>query len=238
MNRKTPAIDVSAMPIAPLDAFRPASEQIFTTLRAAILATQLPPGRMISETEVGQLFGASRTPVREAFTLLRDEGLLIALPSRGTYVSKLSEIEIRGAQFLREALEVAIVERLCNEGLSNKHEDELRLNLDQQAEAVADCDKSRFPSLDDEFHDILARATGFDRASSLLAREKTILDRLRVLSLNDQDQMARLLEEHTGIFLAVRAGYVGQAADRMRRHLRVILETLSGMIAENQDFFD
>jgi hypothetical protein len=61
----------------------------------------------LSEAETGARFGASRTPVREAMTFLRDEGLIETIPSRGNFVTFLSESDIRSAQFIREALEVA-----------------------------------------------------------------------------------------------------------------------------------
>ncbi|WP_370270578.1 GntR family transcriptional regulator [Nioella sp.] len=230
-------IDASALPVAPLDLSRPAAEQIASALKTAILSMTLEPGQMISENEVGQLFGASRTPVREAFAQLRDDGLLLTWPSRGTYVAKLSERQIRGAQFLREALEVAVVERLCAEGLPDDARTELDQNLTRQRKAVADDDKTTFQALDDQFHAILARATGYDRVGGLLLREKATLDRLRVLSLNDAAHMRKLLAEHEGILEAVIAGYSGQALDRMRRHLRNVLRTLSGLIDENRDFF-
>jgi DNA-binding GntR family transcriptional regulator len=238
VNRKTPAIDVSATPVPPLDLSRPAGQQIFQAVKAAILDTSLVPGRMISENEVGQLFGASRTPVREAFTRLREEGLILTRPSRGTYVSKISEQQVRGAQFLREALEVAVVERLCAEGLPESAADGIGACLDLQAEALAQGDKRAFQIQDDRFHEMLAHATGYDRAATLLTREKAVLDRLRVLSLNDSDHMTKLLDDHRRIFDAIAAGYNGQAIDRMRRHLRHILDTLSSLIDANQDYFE
>ena len=238
MNRKSPVIDVSAFPVASLDLSRPAAEQIASALKAAILNTSLAPGSLISENEVGQLFGASRTPVREAFAQLRDDGLIVTWPSRGTYVSRLSEQQIRSAQFLREALEVAVVERLCAKGLAPEALAALDGNLAQQRAAVAQGDKLGFQALDDRFHALLAEATGFDRIGGLLIREKAALDRLRVLSLNNADHMTRLLVEHEGILDAVRNGYSGQALDRMRRHLRTVLKTLSSLIEANRDFFD
>ena len=238
MNRKSPIIDVSAFPVASLDLSRPAAEQIASALKAAILNTSLAPGSMISENEVGLMFGASRTPVREAFAQLRDDGLIVTWPSRGTYVSRLSERQIRSAQFLREALEVAVVDRLCASGISSEALAALDDNLARQRAAVATDDKPAFQALDDRFHALLAEATGFDRISGLLIREKAALDRLRVLSLNDAEHMTRLLAEHEAILDAVRNGYSGQALDRMRRHLRTVLKTLSGLIEANRDFFD
>ena len=65
-------------------------------------------------------------------------------------MAKLSERQIRGAQFLREALEVAVVERLCAEGLPEDARTELDQNLTRQRKAVADDDKTTFQALDDQ----------------------------------------------------------------------------------------
>lgn len=230
--------DVSSLPATPLDLSRPAAEQIASALKAAILDTRLSPGSRISENEVGQIFGASRTPVREAFAQLRDDGLIVTWPSRGTYVSKLSEHQIRSAQFLREALEVAVVNRLCAHGMKASALHALEDNLARQETAVAQGDKTGFQTLDDRFHALLAESTGFDRIGSLLIREKAALDRLRVLALNDANHMARLLAEHAGILDAVRNRYAGQALDRMHRHLCHVLKTLSALIEANRGYFD
>lgn len=71
-----------------------------------------------------------------------------------------------------------------------------------------------------------------------MLREKSALDRLRVLSLNDSDRMGELLSEHEGIFNAIQNGDKDQAFERMRQHLRRVLATLSDLVAANRDFFE
>jgi GntR family transcriptional regulator, rspAB operon transcriptional repressor len=238
MKQKLALLDASFRDVAPLNMARPAAEQICSALRAAILNMQIRPGALISENEVGQVFGASRTPVREAFAQLREDGLIMTWPSRGTYVSKLSEQQIIGAQFLREALESAVVERLCTQGLSQDSREKILAVLESQRIAVAAGEKLEFQQLDDRFHLLLAEATGFERIGGLLLREKSALDRLRVLSLNDSDRMGELLSEHEGIFNAIQNGDKDQAFERMRQHLRRVLATLSDLVAANRDFFE
>jgi DNA-binding GntR family transcriptional regulator len=238
VKRSQAAIDTSSLSATSLDLSRPAAEQIALALKAAVLNMQIAPGTMISENEVGQLFGASRTPVREAFAQLRDDGLVVTWPSRGTYVSKLSEHQIRSAHFAREALECAVVEKLCTEGLVPDSMDALEDVLARQRTAIEADEKLEFQQLDDRFHVLLAEATGFDRIGGLLLREKASLDRLRVLSLSDSGQMARLLAEHEGILDSIRQGFTGQAVDRMRQHLRQVLTTLSDLIDANREYFD
>ena len=176
--------------------------------------------------------------MREAFAQLREDGLIMTWPSRGTYVSKLSEQQIIGAQFLREALESAVVERLCTQGLSQDSREKILAVLESQRIAVAAGEKLEFQQLDDRFHLLLAEATGFERIGGLLLREKSALDRLRVLSLNDSDRMGELLSEHEGIFNAIQNGDKDQAFERMRQHLRRVLATLSDLVAANRDFFE
>lgn len=161
MKQKLALLDASFRDVAPLNMARPAAEQICSALRAAILNMQIRHGALISENEVGQVFGASRTPVREAFAQLREDGLIMTWPSRGTYVSKLSEQQIIGAQFLREALESAVVERLCTQGLSQDSREKILAVLESQRIAVAAGEKLEFQQLDDRFHLLLAEATGF-----------------------------------------------------------------------------
>lgn len=60
---------------------------VYRSLKNQILLLELPPGTGISEKEISLKFNVSRTPVREAFVRLAQEGLLAVYPQRGTVVS-------------------------------------------------------------------------------------------------------------------------------------------------------
>ncbi len=229
---------VAALHVPPLDLARPVADQIHAGLKSAILRADLPPGCLLSETEVGQRFGASRTPVRDAFTRLREDGLIVTWPSRGSYVATISEAAIVQAQFLREALEVACVARLCEAGLAPADAVTLEANLGDQAHAIAKGDTDGFQRLDDAFHACIARATGFERAETLLVREKSALDRLRILPLADEAHMGRLLEQHSAILSAILSRDGDRATAAMQVHLRVVLSTLADLKARHADLFD
>ncbi len=238
VNRHSNGIQSTDDAVLPLDLSRPANDQIATALKAAILSMRFKPGQLISEKEIGQLFGASRTPVREAFAMLRDENLIVTRPSRGTFVTKLSVHQIKSAQFLREAIEVAVVERLCGKGLSEAAAAELHDNLEGQRRACGEGDKTAFQILDDQFHLALARATGLARIQRALVREKTVLDRLRVLSLDKTDNMVSLYKEHDRILRTVQARHAQDATLQLREHLRLVLVTLSDTVSANRAFFE
>ncbi|WP_299808212.1 GntR family transcriptional regulator [uncultured Roseibium sp.] len=220
-----------------LDPDRPAGNQIFLSLRDAILNMELPPGCTLSESEIGLRFGASRTPVRSALTQLREQGLIVTRPSRGNYVAKLSEKKIRAAQFIRECLELGIVRRLCEYGIPEKDDEKLTAVLERQRQAIEDPEKFDFYKQDEAFHNGLATATGMEQVHLLYKREMADLGRLRHLGMDDEAHKKQLLSEHLTMLNAIRERDRERAEAVMQTHVRCVLGKLSGLMNANQDFF-
>lgn len=224
--------------LVPIDPASPAGPQVFQTLRAAILGMVLVPGQVLSEPEIGARLGVSRTPVREAFAQLRAMNLVGTLPSRGSYVTKLNAAKIREAQFLREALEKANVQRLAETGLKRDLAIAFDANLKAQEMAIVKGDHQRFHNLDDDLHSLIACATGFPRAAIVLRHEKTQLDRLRMIALRGGGQFDVLFAEHTALISAIKAQDADTALSVAQTHLRSVLTTLETVAAANTAFFD
>src|SRR5258708_5249501 len=97
----------------------------YAALRDAIVSTELEPGRRISENEIADKLGVSRTPVREALARLSDDQLVQIVPQLGTFVSRISVAGVDDAQFLREALECSAVrlaaESVDKSGMADLH---------------------------------------------------------------------------------------------------------------------
>ncbi len=68
--------------------------EVVDRLRTMIVEAELAPGERISEGELCEQLGISRTPLREALKVLASEGLIDLLPNRGTRVSRITEKEI------------------------------------------------------------------------------------------------------------------------------------------------
>lgn len=220
-----------------LDLGSPMADQIFISLRDRILSMDLIPGCTLSESDIGQRFGASRTPVRSALAQLREQGLVVTQPSRGNYVAKLSEDKIRAAQFIRECIELGIVRRLCETGLSAQDHDALIQILDRQKAAIQNDQKDDFHTQDEAFHNGLASATGFEPVRRLYMREKANLDRLRQMGMNDETHKNQLWVDHQAILNAIIARDSVTAEALMRTHVRCMLGKLSGLMSANREFF-
>ena len=89
--------------------FKNRGELVFETLKREILDLRLKPGQMISENEICDRFGVSRTPVRDALRLLQEQGFAETIPYRGTYVTLLSLDNIKQMIYMRVAVETMVL---------------------------------------------------------------------------------------------------------------------------------
>ncbi len=80
-------------------------EEIVDILREAIINNKLKPGTKISELELAEQYGISRTPVREALWQLESEGFVNVIPRKGAVVASLSEDDVRNFYEIRALLE-------------------------------------------------------------------------------------------------------------------------------------
>jgi DNA-binding GntR family transcriptional regulator len=85
-------------------------DRVTDKVREAILRGDLEPGRRLTERELGELTGVSRTSLREALRSLQAEGLVERSEARGVQVAVLSESVVSELYDVRAALEPAAVE--------------------------------------------------------------------------------------------------------------------------------
>src|SRR5919112_241624 len=111
---------------------------IYGQIRQDIILLRLRPGTRLSENELALRFGTSRAPVREALIRLAEEGLIEVQPQRGSFVSRISLASMQRARFVREALEIAIVRRAAERGLSSAAQEKVAAALADQENVHAD----------------------------------------------------------------------------------------------------
>ncbi len=218
-----------------LETQRLVGPQLFRLLRERIVRGELAPGSRLSEAEIALAHGISRQPVREAFIKLAEAGLIDVRPQRGSYVSRIDVGAVIAAQFVREAVEADIVRRVVPAATPAALGD-LDAMLDAQAEAADIEDPRPFIASDEAFHRRLADIAGQGGGWIFLQPLKTQMDRVRHLSARTFPRRA-LVRQHREIVAAIRAGDPNLAEDRMRHHLRRILEDLPAVAAALPDYF-
>ncbi|GLK82889.1 GntR family transcriptional regulator [Ancylobacter defluvii] len=209
-------------------------DQLYATLRGAIIDNDLSPGARISETEIAQHYGVSRQPVREAFIKLANEGLLEIRPQRGTFVAKISRLAVMDARFVREAVEADIVKLLAQAPEPTLIAD-LRNHLVRQRDIIGGSARD-FMEADEAFHHTLAAGAGKENAWRVIVEMKAQMDRVRFLS-SMHFSVARLVDQHTQLVDAIAEGDAGGAEQAIRFHLKGIQQDLPVIEQEHPEYF-
>jgi DNA-binding GntR family transcriptional regulator len=214
-----------------------ARDQVYAALREAIVSTQLEPGRQLSENELADLLGVSRTPVREALARLRDERLVAIVPQLGTFVTLISTGSVADAAFVREALETSAI-RLASQNAGDASLEAILANLTAQDRAVVSSDADAFDQLDDDLHRMLCELSGHEIAWWLSRRANGQLDRVRRLSLPEPGYLGEMVAEHRAVVAAVADGDADRAEAELRHHLRMVLSPLPQLRAAHPHYFE
>ena len=81
------------------------SEAVFITLRDRIVYLDYPPNFLLTEKQLCEEFGVSRTPLREAIFKLESMNLVKSIPRFGTFVTPINVKEIRDTYLVKANLE-------------------------------------------------------------------------------------------------------------------------------------
>ena len=107
------------------------SNIVYKCLKKDILNLKLVPGSAISETDMASKYNVSRTPVRDAFKALANEGLLEVKPHIGTFVSLIDINQISDVLYIRKVIEQSILKDLCS-SFSESDALKLEFSLNEQ----------------------------------------------------------------------------------------------------------
>jgi GntR family transcriptional regulator, rspAB operon transcriptional repressor len=214
------------------------SRQIYDLLRDQISTFVLKPYEQVSEQAIASELGVSRTPVREALARLSELGFVDIFPQSGTIIAPLRLPDLEKSQFLREALELALLRRAMAGPSAQKLAQLLRLELAVQRTLVDVRDSVRFYAADEAFHTQIAAHAGLAPVMQEMARAKTHMDRFRHLMLSGIDSLPTILEQHVAIVEAIESGKVVKAETAMQTHLRRILDFVDRARAAHPDYFE
>lgn len=198
-----------------------AKDRAYAFVKERILDGAYPGGELLSEGEVADALGVSRTPVREAFLLLEAEGLMRLYPKRGALVVPVSPAEVRDLMDTRLLVERDAARRVArDEGRRGRVATELQDLLDRQQAALDAGDVAVFVQTDREFHHQIVAAAG----NAILTRlSDSLRDRQRRMVATtvarDPALMRRFLDEHRAICEAIGAGDARAAGRLVEAHL-------------------
>ena len=203
--------------------------QVYDHIWQALMAGELPEGTRLKDTVWAERLGVSRTPVREAFRKLMQDGALDPLDSVGFCVHAFTPEEITGLYACRASLEA-----LAAEEAAARRSSELVANLKANvADAEAALDRGDIDALqrlNGAFHSILLdvsrnrhlrRLVGQTERSVHMARQQ-VLQRAAKDDVRREDYLRGLkavLAHHRALIEAIASGDAARAEATMRDHL-------------------
>nr|WP_305123331.1 GntR family transcriptional regulator [Roseomonas sp. GC11] len=219
-----------------LEGREPIARELYAALRQRIVTGELPPGTAIAEAPLAEQLGVSRTPVREVFRRLADEGLLAVKPQIGSFVAPIQLDAVHDSQFVRETLECRTV-RLAADHVTPADAAALAAHLERQRPAVREGRARDFFAADEQFHAELIRMAGRPAIWRVIQDVKTQLDRVRYLSTESQSWLEMIFAEHERIVACVTAGDADGAEAVMRQHLRTVFAAIERLRETRPEFF-
>ena len=202
-----------------------AKDRAYAFTKERVLDATFAGGDLITEGEVADALGMSRTPVREAFLRLEGEGLLRLYPKRGALVVPVSVGEIEAVIETRMLVERFALDKVLANGSADAVADALDIAIAAQEEFAAAGDTDGFVAVDREFHTTFVTAAGNPIVTGLYDSLRDRQQRMIITSLlRDRQRVASILVEHRQIAAAIRAGDLARADAVLVAHLRGTLE--------------
>jgi DNA-binding GntR family transcriptional regulator len=199
-------------------------DNAYRAIRDAIVDGTLAPGERLSDGDLVDWLGVSRTPVREALARLEQMGLVRTKPGRYTIVSPLDVRAVRAAQSVTAAMhELAVREAVPN--LSTAELAAMRTANERFADALRRNDVDAAIGADDDFHGVPVTASANDALRTVLEQFTPVLrrlERLRFASLSGRGSIA----QHDRIIALCEAGDADGAAAVTRANWATLLPLL------------
>jgi phosphonate utilization transcriptional regulator len=212
VERPAPPLTISQLQASSL------TRLVATELERLILSGELAPGEKLTEMALAARLGVSRGPLREAFRLLDEAGLVRAEKNRGVFVRDIP---------LREALEIydlrAAMDELVGRRLAERIEPsalrELRGLVERMEQAVKGKDADAYHLLNLQFHDRLVELAGNAKLTAIYRKLIKELSLFRRMNLADAGLLPQSAAEHRSIVKAIASGDPEAAGRAMYEHV-------------------
>jgi phosphonate utilization transcriptional regulator len=178
----------------------------------------LAPGAKLIEATLAETLGVSRGPVREAFRMLEEAGLVRQEKNRGVFVRSIPLDEAMEIFDLRAMMDEAVGRRLA-EAITPEQLREVRAMVEAMEKAVKAGAADAYHLLNLEFHDKLVGFAGNRKLTAIYRRLINELSLFRRINLIDAKLLPISAGEHRAIVKAIASGDAEAAARAMRQHV-------------------
>lgn len=191
---------------------------LYDELREMILNFELYPGSRVTETELADRFGVSRTPIRAALQRLEAEGYINIMPKQGCFIRNLDIEGLTKYYQVRIALERLSLENACTYMPATALK-ALAESWDPQRQENRSDNADEMEATDEAFHMNLAEGGGNLALAAYLADINRHIRIIRRLDFTDPNRIDKTYEEHYTICQHLLHRDVRAAQKMMQTHI-------------------
>jgi DNA-binding GntR family transcriptional regulator len=199
-------------------------EEVYYGIRQDIMEGTFLPGDLLKERELAEKHGVSKTPVREALSMLEQDNLVRTIPRAGYMVTALTLRDLKEIHQLRITLE-SMAARLATDNLTDEEIEELA-----RMTSTSDPEEARL--FNRQFHSAIARASGNSRLARMIEQLLDETDRWAALDVARLDP-AVLLIGHQAELEALRTRNPDVVEQAMKEHVQRVYDHLSALYPQS-----
>jgi DNA-binding GntR family transcriptional regulator len=210
-------------------------EEVYLHLKQDIITCQLLPGQLLYEGDLAEQYGVSKTPIREALTLLEKDGLIKFLPRKGYLVTTLTLKDVQEIFEVRLILERAVTV-LAAERITEREITELEKFLEIGFQLNDESTIYAYIQANKDFHIAIARASRNQRLVEYMERLLNDAQRLQFMDLETGEGPWAWNRDHEVILEALRKRDKEAAARAVESALAQARVRLLSLDSVNMEF--
>ena len=222
--------------LSPLNATASLRDRAYAALKQAIVDADIysHPGEVrIDERQLALSLGVSRTPIREAMTLLEQEGLLRTVPRKGIFIVRKTKRQIVEMIEMWAAIE-SMAARLATLNASDEEIAGLRKMFDDFRNAAPAEHINEYSDANIAFHQAIIRLSGSHLMGQTLENLFIHVRAIRRLTISQADRASRSIVDHIRIIEALEKRDTELAERLVRQHSL----DLAAYVEKHCDFLD
>jgi len=208
-----------------------ADNQVYNVIKDSIVTLRLKPNQYLNIRKISQQLGTSITPVRSALQRLANEGLVIAKPRIGFFVSGIDENQVKNLFAVRKSLELLALENSINRIDSEAISEISALNDPEKTVSSPPYD------LDYKLHDLIISSYPnpylhrmFSQLFSLITRARNVI---RVcLPPSEKEWILREAQQHLEVSEQIFMRNLSKARESLDRHIEASCEMICKLLKE------
>jgi len=229
----THAIPLALRPLYANVSFR---DQAYAALKQAITNADIyahPEELRLDERQLSESLGVSRTPIREAMTLLEQEGFLRTVPRKGVFIVRKTKKQIIEMIEMWAAIE-SMAARLATVNASDDEIAGLRTMFDEFRNSTPAEHIQEYSDANIAFHQAIIRLSGSHLMGKTIENLFIHVRAIRRLTISQSDRAARSIEDHMRIIEALEQRDTELAERLVRQHSL----DLAAYVDKHCDFLD